>query len=47
MLGPIREDDDAFLHVIELAGKQIEEINRHAKARNFGEAKPLDKHDRK
>jgi hypothetical protein len=40
MLGPIPEDDDAFLQVVELAGKRIEEMKRRAKARNFGEAKP-------
>jgi hypothetical protein len=40
MLGPIPEDDDAFLQVVELAGKMIEEMKRRAKARNFAEAKP-------
>jgi hypothetical protein len=40
MLGPTPEHDDAFLQVVELAGKRIEEIKRRAKARNFGEAKP-------
>jgi hypothetical protein len=40
MLGPIPEDDDAFLQVVELAGKRIEEMKRYAKASNFGEAKP-------
>jgi hypothetical protein len=40
MLGPIPEDDDAVLQVVELAAKRIEEMKRRAKARNFGEAKP-------
>jgi hypothetical protein len=40
MLGPIPEDDDAFLQVVELPGKSIEERKRCVKARNFGEAKP-------
>jgi hypothetical protein len=40
ILGPIPEDDDAFLQVVELAGKRIEEMTRRAKARNFGAAKP-------
>jgi hypothetical protein len=35
MLRPIPEDDDVFLEVVELPGKQIEEMKRHAKARNF------------
>jgi hypothetical protein len=30
MLGPIPEDDDAFLQVVELAGKRIEEMKRRA-----------------
>jgi hypothetical protein len=40
MLGPIPKDDDAFLQVVELAGKSVEDMKRHVKARNFGEAKP-------
>jgi hypothetical protein len=40
MLGLIPEYDDAFLQVVELAGKRIEEMKRPAKARNFGEPKP-------
>jgi hypothetical protein len=40
MLGSIPEDDDAFLQVVELAGKRIEEMKRRSKAHNFGEAKP-------
>jgi hypothetical protein len=40
MLGTMPEDDDAFLQVVELAGKNIEEMKRRAKARTFGEAKP-------
>jgi hypothetical protein len=40
MLGPIPEDDDGFLQVIELAGKRIEKMKRCAKACHFGEAKP-------
>jgi hypothetical protein len=43
MLGPIPEDDHAFLQVVELAGKRIEEMKRRAKAGNFGEAKPQEK----
>jgi hypothetical protein len=39
MLGPILEDDDTFLQVVELSGKRIEKIKRYAKARNFSEAK--------
>jgi hypothetical protein len=40
MLGPISDDDDAFLPIVELAGTRVEEIKRRAKALNFGEAKP-------
>jgi hypothetical protein len=40
ILGRIPDHDDAFLQVVELAGKMIEEMKRRAKARNFGEAKP-------
>jgi hypothetical protein len=40
ILGPIPGDDDAFLQVVELAGKRIEEIKRYAKAHNFGQVKP-------
>jgi hypothetical protein len=40
MLGLIPEDDDAFLQVVELVGKRVEEMKRRAKARYFGEAKP-------
>jgi hypothetical protein len=40
ILGPIPEDDDAFLQVVELAGKRIEEMKRCAKARNFGKRNP-------
>jgi hypothetical protein len=39
MLGPIPEDDNAFLPVVELAGKRIEVMKRRAKACNFGKAK--------
>jgi ribosomal protein L12E/L44/L45/RPP1/RPP2 len=40
MLGPIPEDDDIFLQVVELPGKRIEEMNRHVKAHNFGQPTP-------
>jgi hypothetical protein len=40
MLGPVPEDDDAFLQVVELARKWIEEMKRCANAGNFGEVKP-------
>jgi hypothetical protein len=40
LLGPILEDDDVFLQVVELAGKRVDEMKRRAKARNIGEAKP-------
>jgi hypothetical protein len=40
VLGPIAGEDDAFLQGVELAGQWVEKINRRAKARNFGEAKP-------
>jgi hypothetical protein len=40
ILGPIPEDDDAFLQLIDLAGKRVEEMKRRVPARNFGEAKP-------
>jgi hypothetical protein len=40
MLGPIPEDDDAFLQVVALAGNRIEEMKRRAKVLNVGEPKP-------
>jgi hypothetical protein len=40
MLGPIPEDDDAFLQVIELARKRGEKMKRRANGCNFGEATP-------
>jgi hypothetical protein len=39
MLGPIPEDDDALVQVVELRGNRIEEMKRRANARNFREAK--------
>jgi hypothetical protein len=40
MLGPIHEDDHAFLQVVELTGKTIDEIKRGTKASTLTEAKP-------
>jgi hypothetical protein len=39
MLGPISEDDDEFLQLVELAEKRIEEMKRRAKACNLRELK--------
>jgi hypothetical protein len=43
MLRLIPEEEDAFLQVVELARKRIEDIKRHSKARNFAEV-TLPKH---
>jgi hypothetical protein len=40
MLGPIPEDDDDFLQVVETAGKRVEEYKRRQKERTSGETKP-------
>jgi hypothetical protein len=39
MLGPIPEDDNTFLQLVELTGIRVKEIKRCAQARNVGEAK--------
>jgi hypothetical protein len=40
MLGPIPDGDDHFLHVVEIAGKQVEEYKWRAKDPIFEESKP-------
>jgi hypothetical protein len=41
LLGPILEDNDAFLQIVEFVGKLIDEMNRRADAHNFKETKLL------
>jgi hypothetical protein len=40
MLGPIPDDDDDFLQVVETAGKRVEEYKQRTKERTSGETKP-------
>jgi hypothetical protein len=40
MIGPICEDNDLFLQVVQLAGNMNEEMRSCAKVHNLREAKP-------